>query len=387
VNHEPYTELDARVFDSVLLQGGAEARKELGRQIAALLRDPDQRPGDREAVVPTLLKLAGDPVFEVRQFLAQQVLGFDDLDTGVMFTIIADDDEIALPFIAGSAALDAAAMLAVLKVGDRQRQIAIAQRFDIAPRCVALIIANAEWQVVAALLDNHAWEPTGDEYRRIFARLGAHPEIIERLLSRPRLPLEIRILEARRAAGSIHRFLGRTGLAPDREPDEAIAQAEDEAMLRVMASAQEGEVDRVLPILIEKKLLTPMLLLKAAAVGAMTIVDRILAQLAGMPLRRTQALIYRRNAGSLKAVFNRCSLPRSCLTLLRAAVEVERASRAKRQSLSSDDFGVRVVETLMILFADMGSVERSRQLDLIARLATEKARTVAEKLKEIPQAA
>jgi uncharacterized protein (DUF2336 family) len=325
VSHDPHTELDARVFDSVLLHGGAEARKELGRQIAVLLRDPETPQGERESVVVTLLRLASDPIFEVRQFLAQQLRDLRDLAPDILFTIIADDDEIALPFIAGAAALDATAMMAVLKVGDRRRRIAVAHRGDIPPRCVACIIANAEWQVVAALLDNRAWEPTGEEYRRLFARLGAQPEIVERLLIRPGLPLEIRIIEARHAARNVSKFLGRTGLTPERDPEEAIADAEEEAMLRVMTAAPEGELDRVLPFLVQKKLLTPMLLLKAAAVGAMAIVDRILAQLSGMPLQRTRALIYGRGPVSLKAVFKRCGLPASCL-----AVSAGRATNGGR---------------------------------------------------------
>ena len=45
VSDDKDTDLDARVFDGVLLQGGAEARKELGRQIAALLLDPEHAAG------------------------------------------------------------------------------------------------------------------------------------------------------------------------------------------------------------------------------------------------------------------------------------------------------------------------------------------------------
>ena len=374
-------DLHARAFDGVLLRGGTEARKELGRQIAALLLDPKTRADEREEVMPTLLRLAGDPVFEVRHFLAQQLRDVVPLHRDVLFTIVADDDEIALPFVAGTPALDAPRMLAVLKVGDTARRVQVAQRPDIAPQCVAFIVAHAEWPVAAALLDNVAYELSGNEYRKLFVRLGNEQEIIERLLSRSALPLEIRIFEARRASRRIHMFLDRTGLVTAHGPDDVIADAEDAAMLRVMAGAEESELDRVLPFLLDKKMLTPMLLLKAAAVGAMGIVDRVLAQLAGMPLQRVQALIYGRGSVSLGAVFKRSGLPESCLQLLRAAVEVERTTREAGQTLSSDDFGVRVVETVMTRFVRLTPDERSRLLDFIIRLGADKSRAVAEKLK------
>ena len=124
-------------------------------------------------------------------------------------------------------------------------------------------------------------------------------------------------------------FLDETGLVDrPRSGRRHRRRRRQRAMLRVMADAEDSELDRVLPFLLDKKLLTPMLLLKAAAVGAMGIVDRVLAQLAGMPLRRVQALIYGRGSVSLRAVFNRSGLPESCLQLLQAAVEVERQARA-----------------------------------------------------------
>jgi uncharacterized protein (DUF2336 family) len=380
VSEDRGTVLDARVFDSVLLQGGAEARKELGRQIAMLLRDPASRADEREAVTPTLLRLAGDPVFEVRHTVAQHVSDLDSLHVDVLFTIVADDDRIALPFLAVTPALDSLRMLAVLRVGDTARRIQIAQRPDISRQCAAFIVADAEWQVAAALLDNAAYEPASDEYKRLFVRLGAQPEIIERLLSRPGLPLEIRILEARQASRRIHAFLDKAGLASSSEQDD-LADAEDSAMLRVMVGAPDKELDRVLPFLLDRKLLTPMLVMKAAAVGAMAVVDRVLAQLAGMPLGRVQALIYGRGSISLRAVFNRCGLPESCMQMLRAAVEVERMARERRRPLSSDDFGVRLVEIVMTRFMRLTSAERSRLLDFIARLGTGKSRAVAERLK------
>ena len=50
--------LDASVFDDILMRGGADARKELARQLAAFL--PTSEPGskDRETVVAKLIKLA-----------------------------------------------------------------------------------------------------------------------------------------------------------------------------------------------------------------------------------------------------------------------------------------------------------------------------------------
>jgi uncharacterized protein (DUF2336 family) len=371
--------LDASLFDDVLMRGGADARKELARQLAAFL--PTSKPGskDRETVVAKLLKLATDPVVEVRESLARHLSETSPLEADIAFTIIADDDSIALPFLASTPALGRWQMLAVLKIGDLVRQLQIASRPDICAECVDYIIETMDWPVCASLLDNQAFEAVERDYRRLYARFAGEPEIVERLLAREDIPLVIRILEAKRASGRLQQHSS----TPITEDDEGcvVAAAEETATLRVLAEANEAELDQVLPFLLRKKLLTPSLILRAAVVGEMRFVDRALSQLSGIPLQRVQGLLYQRGSPNFRALFNRCGLPAGCFHLMRAAIAVECGIRESGENVSSDAFGSRIVESIMAGFDRITMDEKLKLLSYVAEFGTDRPQAIAARLK------
>jgi uncharacterized protein (DUF2336 family) len=363
------------------MRGGADARKELARQLAAFL--PTSKPGskDRETVVAKLIKLATDPVAEVRQSLARQLSQISPLEADVVFTIIADDDSIALPFLASTPALDRWQMLAVLKIGDLVRQLQIASRPDLCEECSDYVIESADWPVCAGLLDNPAFEPAEGDYRTLYARFAGEPEIVERLLAREDIPLNIRILEAKRASSRIQQYLDASALITDDDGGRFVAAAEETATLRVLSEAHAAELDEVLPFLLKRKLLTPSLILRAAVVGEMRFVDRALSQLSGIPLQRVQGLLYHRGSPNFRALFNRCGLPAGCFHLMRAAIAVECGIRETGEDVSSDAFGSRVVEFIMAGFDGITIDEKLKLLSYVAEFGTDRPQLIAAGLK------
>lgn len=378
-NHPP--SLDTRVFDDVLLQGGADARKELARQLGDLLRDVGTPATERDAVIPSLLKLSSDPVFEVRQALAQYLATVPALHADVVFSIVADEDEVSLPFVASAVSIDGGRMAAILKVGDVSRQSQIATRVDVTPECKGMILKSCDWPVCAALLDNETFEPRDGEYRMLYTRFSDVSEITDRLIDRSDLPLEIRILHAKRTSGKMHRYLSQSGVPIATPPSEVVADAEETAILTVLACASEEELDRAIPFLLNKNLLTASIVLRAAAVGEMRIVTRAIAQLSRVPHRRIEALLFGRGSMGVRSALGRTGLSAPTTQLIRAAIDVERSVRQSGEDVSSDVFGVRVVELIIAHYEALTAVEKNKLLSFMVRYGTVRASAVASRLR------
>jgi uncharacterized protein (DUF2336 family) len=204
---------------------------------------------------------------------------------------------------------------------------------------------------------------------------------VERLLAREDIPLDIRILEAKRASDRIQHYLDTSTLMTEDDAGRLMAAAEETATLRVLAEAHEAELDRVLPFLLRKKLLTSSLILRAAIVGEMRFVDRALSQLSGIPLQRVQGLLYQRGSPNFRAVFNRCGLPAGCFHLIRAAIAVECGIRESGEDVSSDAFGSRVVESIMAGFDGISMEEKLKLLSYVAEFGTDRPQAIAARLK------
>jgi uncharacterized protein (DUF2336 family) len=159
-----------------------------------------------------------------------------------------------------------------------------------------------------------------------------------------------------------------------------IADAEETATLQVLAQAYEAELDRVMAFLLNRNMLTPSLLLRAAVVGETRVIERAIAQLSGVPLRRVQGLLYDHRSIS-RALFNRCGLPQDCIDMIQAAVQVERDIRQSGKNVSSDVFGARVVETIMTRFTRLSIARKLKLISYVENFGTDHPRAVAAKLK------
>ncbi|MBI2719118.1 MAG: DUF2336 domain-containing protein [Rhizobiales bacterium] len=381
MNDEASPGLDTSIFNEVLDNGTLPARLALARQLAAFLADPDVTATERDQVVPTALKLTADPDEAVRRALAEGLAGLAQLNADILFAIIADEDDIALPFLSATPALNHWHMLAVLRVGDEARQATIAARLDLSPEAKAQIIRKAPLSPCLALFDNASVILDDADYQALFGRLGQAPAMAERLLGRTDLPLDIRILLAKRASNRMHQLMAERGWVAANDAAEIVADAEETAILRILVEASDSELARTVPFLIGKGLLTPSIIVRAACLGELHVVERALADLAGVALARARDLMAGKGFAGFKGLLAKSGLPSSCHGILQAACHVARDEAEEGVILDAEGFGRRLVEALMTRYETMPLRERAQHLDFVGRFAEDRVRLIARRLK------
>jgi uncharacterized protein (DUF2336 family) len=371
--------LDDQVFMEVIAKGTPAQRIELATQLGAFIGRSDAPQRERDQVIPAILKLTVDPVAEVREALARTLAPIASLNADLIFSIIADDDEIALPFLAETPALTTWHMLAVLRVGDDARRATVALRPDVSAEAVDYIIESLPLAVNALMLENEHLVLTPDQYRALYARFGETREILDVLLARPDLPLDIRISHARLAASRMQQLIIERGLIPANDATELVADAEENAVLDILAGAGAEQRAEVISFLIDKGFLTPSIIVRGACVGDMELVAEILAALAGIPLKRANDAIFVK--GSIRSLHSKAGLPQSCYWTLQAACDVAREESQDGLRLTADDFGRRMIELLLTRYEALPPAERPRQLDFVGRFAADHARLIARRLR------
>jgi uncharacterized protein (DUF2336 family) len=373
--------LDDQVFMDVIATGDIAQRINLALQLAAFLAREDTPQKEREQVVPAVLKLTADPEPEVREALAAGLAGVSALNADVLFAIVADDDEIALPFLAGTPALSPWHMLAVLRVGDDARRATVALRPDVSAEAVDYVIESLPLAVNALMLENEQLVLTPDQYRALYARFGEEREILDFLLASPGLPLDIRVAHARLAASRMQDHIIERGWIPANDATEIVAEAEENAILGILTGATAEQRAEVVSFLVENDLLTPSIIVRAACTGAMEVVAEIMANLAGLPLKRAEHAMFVKSAGSFRSLHAKAGLPQSCYWTLQAACDVAREERQDGIRLTPEDYGRRLIEVLMTRYEALPMAERPKQLDVVGRFASDRARLIARRLK------
>ena len=373
--------LDTTVLLEVIERGDIEQRLLLAEQLGNFLADPSTSDLDRTAVVPIVLKLVVDPIAAIRRALALRLEQVAGLDVDIVFTIISDEDSIALPFLAQTPSLNHWQMMAVMQVGDISRQAVLAGRPDIAREAVELAIMSASMEASIALLDNPAVHLGDKDYHTIFSRFGQEAAVTDRLLAIATLPLDIRILQARRVSNRMHQLLAERGWLPANDAAELVDDAQETAILGILIEASAAELDRVIPFLVSKSLLTPSILVRAACLGEMAVVERALTHLAGLPPQRVRDLMKGEGLLSFKGLHRKIGLPPSCYGVLQAACDVSAEIEGEGVTLPSEQFGRRMIEVLMTKYESMPLPERAKHLEIIGRYAEDRVRTIARRLK------
>lgn len=377
---EPTFGLDTQVFMDVIACGDAARRTSLALQIARLLADPATPPGEREQVLPAARRLAADQDETVRRAFAEALAPLSVLDADLLFTIVSDDEAIALPFLAETPALDSLRMLAVLRAGDAARQAVIATRHDLSPETVDAITRELPLAVNALLLENAAVRLKPEHFRTLYQRFGGEQTMLDLLLARPDLPAILRIVQARRAAASIHSLLQERRWLPTSLASQLVVDAEESAMLDVLARADaKHDLPQAVAFLIDNDMLTASLIVHAACQGSMTVAAECLAGLSGWPLRRVEAHMFER--GRFRPLHVRCGLPQSCFWTLQAACDVAADEREDGLTLTPDEFGASIIERLLTRYEGLPLAEQPLHLDFVGRYAAEKTRHLATLLK------
>jgi uncharacterized protein (DUF2336 family) len=373
--------LDTSVLDHVLEVGDDTARRALALQLACFITDGTATELETQQVTPILLKLSVDDCPDVRRALVLALTHEPTLHSDIVFSIIADEDAIALPFLTQTPALNSWHMMAILRVGDEARQRVVAARDDIPAEAANYIIKSSPMMTVRALMNNPIVILETQDCHTLYKRFSNAPEIVESLLARSDLPLDIRITQAKRAASRMRQLMAERGWVPANDATELVSDAEDNAVLRVLSEADLDERAGATQYLAQQNMLTPALIVRAASTGQMRVVEAALAHLSGISQTRAAEQMYSRSTLGFKSLFKRSGLPSACFGVLKAACDVVADAQDEGLPLETEDFGRRVLEALMTRYEQMNSNDRAKQIEYLGRYGSERVRKIAKRLK------
>jgi uncharacterized protein (DUF2336 family) len=373
--------LDVTVFEAVLACGKNDARKVLARQLAGLIADSETPTVERDQVIPILLKISTDEDADVREVLADELSTVQDLHADLIFSVVADDDRIAIPFLKRCAGLSGWHMLAILRVGDAPRQHAVAMREDLTKEARAFIVKTGTVHSVLGLLDNPSVKLEPQELQVIYQRLAQAGDVVERLLALPGLPIEIRIQQAKRTAVRMRQMMAERGWLAANDAADLVADAEEVAVLNVLSAAKPAERLAAVRFLATQSMLTPSLILRGACLGDMASVCALLSHLCGQPEERLLESLSLRGASGLRPAVARSGLPASCHIIILAAADSAAEFRNLDVNPTPDAFGRRLLEMLMLQFGAAPLRDQARHIDYVGRFAEQRVRKIARQLK------
>ncbi len=343
----------------------AQNRIDTGHSIIDMMETSNITDEERQALSKLLLKLTVDPIKTVRQEMAIALADLPDLSEDLVFSIIADDDELALPFLATTRSLNPQMMSAIVKIGDANRKLVIAARGDCHTEAVGILIRQGDVDILTELLENHSVVLSEGQYEKIIELLGDDPAIAQLLNRRRDMPIRLKARLVRAACENMRAAIPTSDVSLTIKSQRTVETAEEEAILQIAASADSTDCSALVSYLCDQQQLTPSLILRAVCTGEMLLVETALALLSGLQPARIQNLIYAQNALSLRAVHSRARLPKVLFNPLRVATDVQKARRQIDASKSPDHFGKQMIEAILTRYESFEPEQRTKLLQFM----------------------
>ena len=355
-------------------------------QLAELLANPRASARERADVQPVLLKLAMDMDRDVRAHLADRLKPVENLDAEIIYALAGDEDAIALPFLKEARALrDATVQLAICKAGDAARRKAICARKDVSAEAARFVATRGEREALLTLLKNpHApmWPALA---RRLYARFNADEEIVNLMLARADLPLEVRLAHVEVQAGRGARAMNTPDWRAARLAVNAVPDAREENIARVLGQAKSREeLEIAFTFLTRRGRLTAAVLLQAACAGHVFVLGHALAWLTQTRLSRVEKLF--RPGASLalaRTMLPRAGLPETTHALALAIILAAQGQNAAvmQPNHKVEHMNRRILEVVASTDA-LSVTEKIQVCNLLMQFTGEDTRKLAAKLAE-----
>lgn len=301
---------------------------------------------ERARVMSQLCGYARSGEVGFRRHLCRALADFPWIEWDLFVALIEEGDEISLSFLKKTSALDGRRMVYMTQsMGDLYLGC-LAQRPDLTLGAAWIMIERGGREVIETLLDNEALVLDSPHYKKLYERFEGDDALIEKLLDVPHLPSTIRALEVKKwvdfFGGEISQWQGFSrgvGACLSKRCAERV-------LLDLLLCASPGQREALLASLMAHGQLTSALVLRAACLGRMDLVDHLLAFL----LRVSSVTVRRVTRGGgwfvLRIVYWAARLPRDLFPIFYHAIEgsrrLEPAERLDGQLIAQ-----RVVDAIM----------------------------------------
>ncbi len=374
--------LDVSIFENVIRSGSVADRVALTRQLCDLLNDPHSSVEECLQVMPIVAKLACDADRYIRYIVANNLAKTDGLSADLIFAIVADEDDIAIPFISLNPSLDDAIIKTILTVGDLQRCMAVAAHPNIGPSAVRKIIEDGTEEIVLELLYNENVRVGAGYCRKLYNRFHGSPKVCELLMELPHLPCEIALVHNQRTAQEMRKTAQYQGWVADFRSDDYISEKEEVNALRILKNVESEKLQSVVAIMSQRGMLTTSLLLRAGVNGYLPFFEWALAYLANASLRKVRKATGTMSARAVNTLLRRAGIPQDAHVLIHAICQVSAATGATGQQADAEAFGRALVEIIMTRHAADDEHERLRIFGLLSQLTQGRTRTLVSRLSD-----
>ena len=343
-------------------------RAQVAATVAVLFVEGALNEGERRFAVAILETLARDLEQQVREALSEHVKHCALLPHSIAVTLAEDVESVAVPIIRYSSVLDEADLLAIVEGGSEAKQVAVAQRENLAAAVSDALAETGNETVVGVLLANETARIEEASYLKILEGFSRNERIQALMAERPGLPASIVARMFTRVSDVLcERLIERFEL-PEAIASDLTARARERALSESFQQITAAEtLETVTQRLLEEGNLTPIFLLRALCMGQLRLFTAGVAARAGITVGNADELIRDGGRQGYMALYLHAGLPGDLMNAFRIALDIVIETEADGPAPWTQAKTQRIINALVVAYDDLAPGHLESVLAQLAR--------------------
>ncbi len=285
-----------------------------------------------------------------------------------------DVESVALPIIRYSSVLDEADLVAIARDGGTAKQIAVAQRDNLAEVVSDILVDTQKTAVISTLLANETSRIGEASYGKILENLGQDEKIQALMVERPALPAAIVARMVLRVSDGLRqRLIERFGL-PEDMAEELTARARERALIESIGQATTIEtMESLSKRLHDEGALTPVFMLRALCTGQLRLFTAAIAARVGVTLGNADELFRDGGQRGMMALYVHAGLPGVLLPAFRIALDIAREKESTGPRAWCDADTQRILSRLIVTYDHLAPGHLESVLAQLGRISMDRA--------------
>ena len=353
-------------------------RTKLTTQLTEFIEDANEE--DVRTITPVLLVLADDKSGIVRRTLLSGIRDLPNAPTDVVFALVADEDDIATEVLKKSPALRDHELVAIARICDDVRRLAIAGRNTLMPKVCRALVDFGSLEITCAVLKNPDARIDAACYEAIMRRHSAFEGLESLLIKRCDLPPLVAIGLVDTVSDRLQSLASSKRWLHPEKASQVIRDAKEDGVVKIIARSDITENRSVVRGLMVQNKLTPSLVLRAACIGKMDFVGEALALLAKMPPAMVHTMVFSRGAMGLKALYLKTGLPAAMFPAIRVSVDVYAELQQGMEVSDENRFGRRMIERILTQYEEFSDDDKKYLLSMLRRYGGAETRPLVDQV-------
>ncbi len=347
-----------------------DARARAAHKICRQIEARKLTDGERAAAEDIIRIMAADAVESVRRALAVTLRNSPRLPRDVAMKLAADVDSIALPVIAASPVFSDEDLIAIVKMGQGARQVAVAARPSVPARVVDAVVQFGDARAVRAAVSNSGAVFSVPSLNHVLDRFPHEQEIADAMANRTILPVMVAERLVAMVSDSVRDHLvNHHELSPETALEIAMGARERATIDLVEQAVRASDMRGFIQHLMAHNRLTPSLLLRALCQGYVRFCEHAIAELAHVPHHRAWLMIHDAGPLGLRTIYERAGLPPRLFAAFRIAIDVYQSLEMDGRAGDQERFVKRMMQRVLTQANGMSRGDVDYLLDKMDRLS------------------